>query len=71
MQTKEKPVVHYIGELYNINLGQRCWLDEVVDHPHLGRCKDVSTSGVIRIEPNTGVFETYNTIYKPLIQLNG
>jgi hypothetical protein len=67
----EKPVVHYIGKPYGLQLGGRCYLDEVVDHPRLGHCHEVSTSGVVRIEPNTGIFETYNTVYKPVQQLNG
>lgn len=76
LKTEEKPVVHYIlredtggSNDSFIQLGAAAYV-EAVDHPRLGH-QDVRTSRVIRIEPNTGVFETYNTVYKPLQQLNG
>lgn len=65
-----KAVVHYIRTEHDyINLGESA-LVEAVDHPRLG-AEIVRTSRVIRVEPNTGVFETLNTIYKPMQQLNG
>lgn len=65
-----KAVVHYApkGDDY-IQLGERAWV-YATDHPRLGQSQ-VDTSRVIRVEPNTGIFETLNTVYKPLAQLNG
>jgi len=68
-ETQSKPVVQYIKETAMVNLGMMAIVD-TVDHPSLG-ATTVHTTKVIRIEPNTGVFETKNTIYKPVIQLNG
>ena len=65
-----KAVVHYAPRDSDyIHLSERAWV-YAIDHPRLGEGQ-VDTSRVVRIEPNTGVFETLNTVYKPLSQLNG
>jgi hypothetical protein len=70
LKTEEKPVVHYIlNEDSLVALGAAAEV-EAVDHPRLGH-QEVRTSRVIRVEPNTGIFETLNTVYTPLEQLNG
>lgn len=67
----EKQVVHYVGEAKFMGVGNRAYLDEIVDHPRLGHNFDVSTSAAISYDPATGILETLNTIYKPVQQLNG
>lgn len=64
-----KPVVQFIkGTNEGIAVGMRGWC-ETVDHPNLG-ATDVHTSRVEKINED-GSFETLNTIYKPVEQLNG
>lgn len=67
----EKQVVQYVQDDSTnfIELGLPAYVD-VIGHPDLGTCS-ARTSRVIRIEPNTGVFETLNTVYKPVQQING
>ena len=73
MFTKQKPEVHYIG-----NLTIREWwgrqkdtdpivyvamLDVVIDHPRLGKCYDVRTSVITEWPDDKGNFETMNIRY--------
>jgi hypothetical protein len=68
-----KPVVHYKGEAkvyvwpYSPENNPTLigYLEEVTDHPYLGREFGVRTSKII-VPPNeSGQFETLNTIYEP------
>lgn len=68
-KTEDKPVVQYIlNEDSLVELGLPAFVD-AVDHPRLG-AGAVRTSRVIKVGQE-GVFETYNTVYKPVQQLNG
>ena len=67
---EEKPVVYYMGtpEFWNWNDNEElpvAYLPYVVNHPRLGRCRDVRTSVVLTKYPD-GTIETRNTIYKAL-----
>lgn len=59
----EKPVVKYLREDADIVVGTRASV-VAVDHPRLG-FGVVSTSKVLTYDPETGVFETLNTVYIP------
>jgi hypothetical protein len=68
-----KPVVHFLNEAtFEDNwMGTGCKVAHcvVIDHPRLGQ-SDVRTSAVIKINED-GSFETRNSIYQPIQQLNG
>jgi len=67
-----KPVVHYSGILLirewlfskEDNIHYIAMLPQVYDHPKLGYCKDVRSSGIVKFPDNKGTFETRNTIYE-------
>jgi len=62
----EEPVVHYEpGVSDHIVVGELGWLENVTDHPRLSPGA-VTTPTVIAHDPETGEFETLNTLYKPL-----
>jgi hypothetical protein len=65
-----KQVVHYTGKpvFYNGGWG-RYAITQPVDHPdsyHVSNTKPITTSLIIKEMDKDGVFETQNTIYKPL-----
>lgn len=61
-----KPVVHYIHRSNTPYLQLQGWAwVEVVDHPKHKPFTLVKTSGVVAIG-SSGIFETRNTIYRPL-----
>ncbi len=67
-----KPVVHYSGPISirewlhsePNNIEYIAYLPEVLDHPNLGRCSQVRTSGIVKFPDKSGTFETRNTIYE-------
>jgi hypothetical protein len=68
-----KPIVHYKGEatiapwLWN----KDCiiaYLEEVIDHPRLGRRYQVTTSQIVTRPDKDGAFETRNTIYRRAVE---
>jgi hypothetical protein len=70
MDGQIKPIVQYIAKDGDyIAIGHRAEI-YAVDHPRLGE-QYISTSRVINIDEATGVFETLNTVYKPVQLLNG
>lgn len=59
-----KPVVHYLREeSHFVAVGERAQV-YTLDHPRIGE-GNVMTSTVQSYDPETGVFETLNTIYEP------
>jgi hypothetical protein len=68
-----KPIVHYKGEapiapwLWNPEC-MVAYLDEVLDHPRLGKCYEVTTSKIVTFPDKDGTFETRNTIYKRVVE---
>jgi hypothetical protein len=58
-----KPTVHYVGEAYHHGIGTSAFLEEVLDHPFLGRTLAVRTSTIVGVDPNGVDFETLNTRY--------
>lgn len=63
----EKPIVHYrlSGISVPIVVGKGAFIFPV-NHPHCSNTTIAHTSEVINYDPETGIFETRNTIYKPL-----
>jgi hypothetical protein len=69
-----KPVVHYSGVITirewsgseEDNLVYIAYLPRVWNHPKLGVCMDVRTSGILTFPDNKGTFETLNTIYEKI-----
>ena len=63
-----KPEVYFEGEphfwIWHNAKDEVASLEFVINHPHLGRCRDVRTSAVLR--KFKGGFETRNTIYKQI-----
>lgn len=59
-----KPVVHY-RKLYSCTVGAAA-LCVPVDHPGpmVSNKKAIATSEVLRYDPDTGEFETRNTVYR-------
>jgi hypothetical protein len=65
---KEKPVVYFLGkpEFFMWNtIDEVARLPFVINHPLLGKCRDVRTSTVLA-KFSDGSFETRNTVYKPM-----
>ena len=62
----EKPIVFYRGTVGLIDYldGQGALITGVINHPVLGNQDWVTTSKIIRQDPD-GTVETRNTIYKP------
>lgn len=66
--TDLKPVVYYTESEF-IEIGYRASV-KVVKHPNPALSNNwTHTSGVLSHDPQTGIFETRNTIYKPSILL--
>ncbi len=64
-----KPIVHYTpNEIQSINLGLPAYVFPI-DHPGdlVSNEKFIRTSRVIAYDKQTGVFETMNSVYKPLV----
>lgn len=78
MPTKLKPEVYYHGPLLitewigndgettGIFVGR---LQQVLNHPRLGKCYDVRTSDIVTWPNKNGDFETRNTRYSRVYQL--
>lgn len=69
---KLKPTVYYSGVAwiccYNKSLGTFvAYLESIENHPRLGNALDVRTSWIVDFDLDTGVIETKNTIYKPVL----
>ncbi len=66
---KQKPIVLYqqTDSTYLFPLPCGTWVARItpVNHPKLGGGREISTSAVVRFDPESGVIETRNTVYMP------